>query len=84
MGGWSFKGAPLRNVTLKGYGATLKMRRDLFASGKPYQPSEHRHAIVFYASQNVKILGLTIKDGLSVTVDREITAAERLIDNSAL
>ena len=60
--GQLFKGASLRNVTLKGYGATLKMRRDLFASGKPYQPSEHRHAIVLYASQNVKVLGLTIKD----------------------
>ena len=60
--GQLFKGASLRNVTLKGYGATLKMRRDLFASGKPYKLSEHRHAVVIYASQNVKILGLTIKD----------------------
>ena len=57
-----FKGASLQNVTLKGYGATLKMRRDLFASGKPYKPSEFRHAIIIYASRNVKILGLTIKD----------------------
>jgi len=60
--GQLFKGVSLQNVTIKGYGATLKMRRDLFSSGKPYQPSEHRHAIVLYASQNVKILGLTIKD----------------------
>ena len=60
--GQLFKGASLQNVTFKGYGATLKMRRDLFASGKPYEPSEHRHAIVIYASKNVKILGLTIKD----------------------
>ena|GEM_PF-2338408 len=60
--GQLFKGASLKNVTLRGYGATLKMRRDLFTSGKPYKPSEHRHAIVLYASQNVKILGLTIKD----------------------
>ena len=60
--GHLFRGASLQNVTLKGYGATLKMRRDLFASGKPYKPSEFRHAIVIYASKNVKILGLTIKD----------------------
>ena len=60
--GQLFKGASLKNVTLKGYGATLKMRRDLFTSGKPYKASEHRHAIVVYASQNVRILGLTIKD----------------------
>jgi hypothetical protein len=60
--GQLFKGASLQNVTLQGYGATLKMRRDLFASGKPYQLSEHRHAIVIYASKNVKIRGLTIKD----------------------
>ena len=57
-----FKCASLQNVTLKGYGATLKMRRDLFTSGKPYKPSEFRHAIIIYASRNVKILGLTIKD----------------------
>ena len=62
LDGHLFKGASLKNVTLKGYGATLKMRRDLFNSGKPYKPSEHRHAIVVYASQNVKILGLTIND----------------------
>jgi len=60
--GQLFKGSCLQNVTLKGYGATLEMRRDLFASGKPYKSSEHRHAIVIYASKNVKILGLTIKD----------------------
>ena len=40
--GQLFKGVSLQNVTIKGYGATLKMRRDLFSSGKPYQPSEHR------------------------------------------
>ncbi|MBM82051.1 MAG: hypothetical protein CMJ78_15885 [Planctomycetaceae bacterium] len=61
-GGHLFKAVSLQNVTLKGHGATLKMRRDLFASGKPYKPSEHRHAIVVYASKNVRILGLTIKD----------------------
>tara|TARA_B100000029_G_scaffold105060_1_gene95650 strand:+ start:958 stop:2295 length:1338 start_codon:yes stop_codon:yes gene_type:complete len=60
--GQLFKIASQKNVTLKGYGATLKMRRDLFASGKPYKRSEHRHAIVVYASRNVKLLGLTIKD----------------------
>ena len=60
--GQLFKGARLQNVTLKGYGATLRMRRDLFARGKPYMSSEHRHAIVIYASRNVKVLGLTIKD----------------------
>jgi len=57
-----FKGQYLNNVTLKGYGATLKMRRDLFTGGDPYKPSEHRHAIVIYASENVKFLGFTIKD----------------------
>ena len=51
-----------KNVTLKGYGATLKMRRDLFTGGKPYKRSEHRHAVILYASRNIKILGLTIQD----------------------
>ena len=49
-------------MTLKGYGATLKMRRDLFTGGKPYKRSEHRHAVILYASRNIKILGLTIQD----------------------
>ena len=62
QGGHLFRGSKLENVTIKGYGATLKMRRDLFLGGKPYKRTEHRHAIVIYASKNVKFLGLTIKN----------------------
>ncbi len=60
--GQLFKCSSRKNVTLKGYGATLKMRRDLFTGGTPYKRSEHRHAVILYASRNVKILGLTIQD----------------------
>lgn len=60
--GQLFRAVNLENVTLKGFGATLRMRRDLFLSGEPYKATEHRHAMVIYASKNIKIQGLTIKD----------------------
>ncbi len=60
--GYLFRGVSLKNVKLRGQGATLKMRRDLFLGGSPYKKSEHRHAIILYACQDVQLIGLRIQD----------------------
>ncbi len=48
-----------RNVTLRGYGATLRMRKKDY-SGKEYKKSQWRHVILFRGATNIKILGLTL------------------------
>ena len=47
------------NVTIVGYGATLRMWAEDYMS-KDYKVSEWRHAFGFLSCENVKILGLTI------------------------
>ena len=54
-------GQGVKNVTLSGDGATLKMWKADYQS-PPYTKSEWRHALAFYACENVTIRGLLIAD----------------------
>lgn len=49
-----------KNITLKGYGATFKMRKADYDSSA-YTKSEWRHALCLQGCKNVKILGLRIE-----------------------
>ncbi|MHB9070869.1 MAG: right-handed parallel beta-helix repeat-containing protein [Sedimentisphaerales bacterium] len=49
------------NITLTGYGATLRMWKQDYIGGD-YTPSESRLAIRLYTMENLLIQGLTIKD----------------------
>ncbi len=48
------------NITLRGYGATLRMRRKDYKSSA-YTKSEHRHTVEFRGCDNIKILGLRLE-----------------------
>jgi hypothetical protein len=50
-----------RNITVSGYSATLKMRKDHYAS-KPYKSGEWRHGISIRNSSHITIEGLTIRE----------------------
>ena len=58
-----------KNVTLRGYGATLKMRKKDY-SGKEYKKAQWRHVIQFRGATNIKIFGLKLAssggDGISI------------------
>lgn len=49
------------NVTLRGYGATLRMWRADYDAA-PYQKGEWRHAINLHSCRNITVLGLTITE----------------------
>jgi len=51
----------VRDVKLRGRGATLRMRRDDYEH-PPYRSSEWRHALVLRGSSRVEIADLTIED----------------------
>ena len=50
-----------QNITLRGYGATLRMRKKDYHSDA-YRKAEWRSGLNFYNSKNITILGLTIRD----------------------
>ena len=50
-----------RNITLRGYGATLRMRKKDYQS-PPYEKAEWRAGLSWLGCQNVTVLGLTIRD----------------------
>jgi hypothetical protein len=50
-------GERVENLTIRGYGATLRMWREEYA-GSGYTPSEWRHCLYFRGATNVTILGL--------------------------
>ncbi len=54
-----FRADMLENVTLRGYGATLKMRRADYA-GPEYKKGEWRHVLDFRSCTNVRIYGLKL------------------------
>ena len=56
-----FSGWDRENITITGYGATLKMRKDDYMH-EPYTWSEARCGIRCYSFKNTLIQGLTIKD----------------------
>lgn len=50
-----------KNITLSGYDATLRMRRDEYAK-PPYKKAEWRMGIAFFSCSNVTVRGLTITE----------------------
>lgn len=66
----SFKGggdclftiANARNVSLIGYGATLRMWRDDYDRPELYTKAEWRHVVSILSSRNVKVYGLTLAE----------------------
>lgn len=76
----SFKGggdclftiANAHNVSLIGYGATLRMWRDDYDQPELYTKAEWRHVVSILSSRNVKVYGLTLTesggDGIYVGV----------------
>ncbi len=49
----------VENIVLKGYGATLQMRKEDYQN-PPYEPAEWRMCLIFRGCRNVEILGLTL------------------------
>lgn len=49
------------NVTLRGYGATLRMRRADYA-GPDYEKAEWRHVLDFRSCSHVRVYGLTLAE----------------------
>lgn len=50
------------NVTLIGYGATLRMWKEDYANPKLYSKAEWRMAIAIHSSRNINIYGLKIRE----------------------
>jgi hypothetical protein len=50
-----------QNITLTGYGATLRMQRSDYA-GPDYKKAEWRHLLSFKSCTNVRVLGLTLAE----------------------
>jgi len=67
-----FKADKKSNIILKGYGATLRMRKAEYMAIPKKSRGEWRHVIGLLKSSNVTILGLTLKDsgGDGIAVDR--------------
>lgn len=73
------RGQKVSNVLISGYGATLRMRREDYLSAG-YSVSEFRHALAFYTSKNVTVLGVTMEnsggDGIHIgPADGEFSTA---------
>lgn len=62
------------NITLSGYGATLRMRRDDYDSAA-YERAEWRHVLSFKSCTNVKVYGLVLAesggDGIYLGTSRD-------------
>lgn len=56
-----FRGATKENITLIGYGATLRMRRSDY-DGPDYEKAEWRTVLSFHGCSNVKVYGLTLTE----------------------
>lgn len=54
---WTFKS--LRNITIIGYGATIRMRKDDYQK-PPYTSSGSRHAMQFRGCTDCKVIGLRV------------------------
>lgn len=57
-----FTASGKKNITLRGYGATLRMWREDYADPEKYEKSEWRHALSIRSCSGVRVLGLTIAD----------------------
>jgi hypothetical protein len=56
-----FKGEQVKNVTLRGYGAVLRMRKEDYTKD-PYIKAEWRHTLSLRGASNMKVLGLTLEN----------------------
>ncbi|MBI2298965.1 MAG: right-handed parallel beta-helix repeat-containing protein [Armatimonadetes bacterium] len=56
-----FEARNQHDITLRGYGATFRMRRDDYAK-PPYKKAEWRHTLSFMSCSNVKVYGLTLAE----------------------
>ncbi len=56
-----FRADDKQNITLNGYGATLRMWRSDYAA-PPYEDAEWRHTLSLKSCSNVKVYGLTLTD----------------------
>lgn len=50
------------NITLIGYGATIRMHRADYANPELYEKAEWRHTLSIRSSSNVKVYGLTLAE----------------------
>ncbi len=57
-----FRASKLKNLTLRGPGATLRMWREDYDDSKQYKKAEWRHVLDFRSCANVRVLGLTLSD----------------------
>jgi len=57
-----FTGRDIDNVTLIGYGATLRMRRADYDDPTRYKKAEWRHVLQFFSCRNIKVYGLTLAE----------------------
>ena len=75
------------NVTLSGYGATLKMERAIYDK-PPYTKSEHRHTLNIRGCRNVLVEGLTCTesggDGIFIGGGRRIAGVHHPPENITL
>lgn len=69
-----FSALEATNVTLRGYGAVVRMRKGDYKKST-YPKSEYRHAIRFLGCENIKVLGLRIEssggDGIYIGATRD-------------
>lgn len=56
-----FVGRSVKNVTLHGPKAVLRMWKSDYQDAQAYEKSEWRHALAFYACENVAVNGLSIE-----------------------
>jgi hypothetical protein len=50
------------NITLTGYGVTLRMRRSDYDDATRYKKAEWRHVLQFHSCSNIKVYGLTLAE----------------------
>ncbi|MBN2309343.1 MAG: right-handed parallel beta-helix repeat-containing protein [Candidatus Hydrogenedentes bacterium] len=70
-----FRAVNANDVTLRGYGATLRMRKDDYQS-EPYQPAEWRMTLDFMGCRRVRVEGLRLEnsggDGIYLGATEEL------------
>ncbi len=69
-----FSGSNLSDITLRGYGATLRMRKKDYMSSR-YTKSGWRHVLAFYGCSNITVLGFALEssggDGIYIGVTKD-------------
>jgi len=57
-----FNATHQKNITVRGYGAVLKMHREDYTAGGSYAYSQWRHVFYFMSCDNVKVYGVEARD----------------------